>query len=174
MKLSLWNLFGRRAGRSARNVSRRARTVRLQVESLEERAVPTANLANVDFPIFMGTVPGGPVGMLHIKSENLSTGQFNGVFQDFTRNYLVPINGQVKQISAVSDSMTFQGTATRIYTDGIFTSDSIYFNGQVSEANDLTHVMVGKVQQEFFGLGGWFTETTLETVDGAVSSYWLS
>jgi hypothetical protein len=76
MTLSLRNLFGgRRGGRAPRTRARPPGTTRLNVEALEERAVPAVmNLKGYTFFL--------PGATLHVTSENVANGVFAGTFFD--------------------------------------------------------------------------------------------
>ena len=118
MTRSLRNLFTSLCGKGAvRNSARPAQKIRLQVEALEERAVPTANLVNCNIPIYKSEV-------LHVATENLSTGAFAGTFAGMA------VTGKLTSLNNGWDSMTFQGSGPLKNYGG----ESVAFSGKIVEA----------------------------------------
>jgi hypothetical protein len=105
MRLSLRNLLGRRTGtRPARPRTRPAGAARLDVERLDERAVPAAfNIVPYKF-----TMPG--VGSFHATFENLTDGRFWGTFTDSKSLITAQVKGQLAHINGTSyDHILFVG-----------------------------------------------------------------
>jgi hypothetical protein len=83
----------------------RTRRVRLGVESLEQRDVPTAHLAPAAFTT--------PIGALHVATENPRTGAILGTFVDTRTGLDLAVHGQVRQLDSHLDAVTFHGTASK-------------------------------------------------------------
>jgi hypothetical protein len=130
---NLWrSLTGR--GRLLRSGSP-ARTARPQVEQLEERAVPTANIANHYFP--------GPGWTLYVTQETFVQGgaTFVGVFADTTpgpyHGVNVPVSGAIYNGNYGWDYFQLSGTGTTEATyDGIPLwehKETINFSGYLNQ-----------------------------------------
>jgi hypothetical protein len=135
MKLSLSNLVGKLTGRgSARTSRRRTQTSRLHVEQLDQRLVPTVNLANK-------LIGFGNVGTLFVYSETIngSSANFSGGFEDGSGHW-IPVTGHLQQQGAW-DQMTFHGGISNFVT-----SESVKFNGWVNEPS-LNKVLGGTVAE---------------------------
>jgi hypothetical protein len=157
MKLFSRNLFKGANGRAAARTSPRpSLKTRLQVERLEGREVPTANIAFYNFPIYNAAHV--KTGDLYVSNENLSTGQFSGTFEDFSRGLNIAVTGQLKYVGSGWDTMTFQGSGGTF-----FNHESVNFNGWVTE-NSL-HWMEGTLSQTYqvwvwpYGYRTWSTAT---------------
>jgi hypothetical protein len=160
MQVSLRNLLQYLTRRgAARPSSRPARTTRLQVEQLEQRLVPTVNLANMEIGFGFGK------GTLFVQTEQINGGQatFQGGFEDPNGNW-IPIKGQLQQVGNW-DQMTFQGSH---YNWGI--GESVNFNGWVNEANLKPFLggtqVEGTLSETYSWLWGRSQETTTSWVDG--------
>ena len=147
MNLSLRNLLHNLTGRgTARKRSRPTPTTRLQVEQLEQRLVPTVNLANMEIGFGFGK------GTLFVQGEQIQGGQatFWGGFEDPSGHW-IPITGQLQQMGSW-DQMSFKGSAWQWGS-----TESVNFNGWVNEANLKP------------SLGGTWAEGTLSET---YSSFW--
>ena len=109
MKLTLRNLLGHCAGRSAaRSTARPAEMTRLKVERLEDRAVPTADLLGYYF-----TLPNA--GTLHVTNVNFQnnflTETFKGTFTDSHSGIVCQVSGQCSNIPGGNlDLFSFHGS----------------------------------------------------------------
>jgi hypothetical protein len=96
MKKSLHKLIQFLAGRgTARSCSRPTRTTRLEVEQLEQRLVPTVNMANMEISFGFGK------GTLFVQSEQIQGLQatFWGGFED-PWGHWIPIKGQLQPMGS--------------------------------------------------------------------------
>jgi hypothetical protein len=107
MRLSLRNLLGRRTGTTPAR-PRPAGADRLNVERLEERAVPAAfNILPYNF-----TMPG--VGSFHATFET-PAGDFGGSFTDFKSLITAQVSGQLVHINGTSyDHIYFVGEGHKL------------------------------------------------------------
>jgi hypothetical protein len=150
--LSAFRSLGERL--QTRRNSGLAGKTRLGVERLEERAVPTANINNLVFPIYDATMH--QTGLLHITQENFNTKTFAGVLTDYAFGMSVGVTGQLTPLGSW-DRISFSGSAS----NG-FQSESVSFKGYVSEP----HVLP---QTE---LSGSLTQSYHELVFSRFSLYW--
>jgi hypothetical protein len=180
MKLSLLRAFrslGKR--RQTRTNLGLARKTRLGVERLEERAVPTANINNLTFPIYNGL---HQTGLLHITQENfvnrtvsdvlMHYATFSGVLTDYAFGMNVPVAGQLTPLGKW-DRISFSGSAS----NGL-KSESVLFKGWASEPNvfpktELTGSLTQNYHELFFsrlGLYGkdWSTTTYVDSFGSPV------
>jgi hypothetical protein len=156
MKLSLRNLFQGLDGSAAAQTSPRpaVKKTRLEVERLEERDVPTANILWYNFPIYNGAQV--QTGDLFISTE--TAGTFTGTFWDFSQGINFGVSGHLKYLGAGWDTMNFSGSG------GTFLNyEWVNFNGFVTENSP--HWMEGtlsQTHQQWGGgpLGGWQTWST--------------
>jgi len=161
MKLSLSNLLSKLTSRGSVRTSRcRTQTPRLQVEQLDQRLVPTVNLANK-------LIGFGNVGTLYVYSETINGGSatFSGGFED-DYGHWIPVTGHLKQQGAW-DQMTFKGGISNFIT-----SESVNFSGWVNEPsiNQMTWAS-GTLTEDFSWLKSLFPiqyghSSTSEWVDG--------
>src|SRR5208282_3182963 len=118
MKCFLRNLFRSLTGSAAvRPAARQTARTRLQVEHLEQRAVPTAvNLINTS--LALAPVAGGnTMATLTVYTENLATGKFSGNLHEVVdgQTYNISVSGVVGQAPAPNpksneEALTFQGS----------------------------------------------------------------
>jgi hypothetical protein len=149
MNLSLRNLFRTRSGRApARTSPRSARTTRLEVEALEERAVPTMNLKGYVFPM--------PGATLSVSNEIGNT--FWGTFADATSGINVPVTGQLAPLGPPQlDAMHFGGMAQK----GLET-EQVVFNGQLHEGP--SPLMMGQLTEHYaLPIAMWTTTRFVES-----------
>ena len=145
MKLSLRNLFQGLNGGAAAQTSPRpsAKKTRLQVERLEEREVPTANIFGYNFPIYNAAHV--QTGDLYIATE--INGTITGTFWDFSQGINFGVKGQLKYIGSGWDTMQFSGSG-----GNVLNYEWVNFNGYVTE-NPL-HWMEGTLSQTYQDWGG--------------------
>jgi hypothetical protein len=158
MKLFLRNLFKGPNGRGAARTSPRpSLKTRLEVERLEGRELPTANIAFYTFPIYNAAHV--KTGDLYVSLEDVSKGKFWGTFEDFSSGLNIPVSGQLKYVGSGWDTMTFQGSG-----GNFFSNESVNFtNGWVTENSP--HWMEGWLSETYqvwvwpYGYKTWSTST---------------
>jgi hypothetical protein len=159
----LRNWFCNPRGRAAATPSaRRHWTVCLQVETLEERAVPAVmNLTGYNFAL--------PGATLHITSENVATGTFHGVLLDFNSAINVPVNGNLAPLANHWDTMDFHGFGVKG-----FEMETIQFNGDLHEA--VFPLMMGVLTEKYHA--GLLQLTRMERVESyghpSAPIFWLA
>jgi hypothetical protein len=135
MNLTLRNLFGGLAGRSAaRSPARPAGGARLSVERLDERAVPAVNLVPYHFAL-------PNAGTLQVTSQNFQTDTFQGTFTDSHSGINVAVSGQLTPVGGNWDRMTFQGSG-HAWLEG----ESVQFKGWLNEGQALDVVIPPMVE----------------------------
>ena len=139
MNLTLLNLFGGRAGRSAaRSPARPTGGARLSVERLEDRAVPTADLLGYYF-----TLPNA--GTLHVTNVNFQnnflTETFKGTFTDSHSGIVCQVSGQWTPVVGNWDRFSFQGSG-HAWLEG----ETVQFDGWLNEGQALDVVIPPKVE----------------------------
>jgi len=153
MTTSLRNLLRSFTGRQVAGASRRpAPKTRLQVESLEERAVPNAyNIANTCFELGQQAGP-NQLATLYITNENLKTGSFTGYVNDYVggQDIHIPVTGLIGGPGQVGspqqETISFQGSV-RLGTS----TEGVSFNGIVTQPGSLPGgtFMAGNLDQFF-------------------------
>ena len=136
---------------SGRNPAPRA--VRLQVEPLEDRLVPTVNL-----PSYVFNFPG--VGTFHATNEQVSTNgiwvtaTFSGVFADAKSGINVPVTGNLFGVGQplTTDFISFHGSASK----GI-EAESVKFGGILNEGQQLDEIIPPSLQGVLTEDYTWFT-----------------
>lgn len=174
MKCFLRNLFRSLTDGANDRASRRPRTTRLQVEHLERRLVPTANLSNLSFPI--SNSQGTLLGTLAITSETFGarhTAQFSGTFYEDIGNHAIsiPISGTLEQARITFkqggttylgwDSISFQGSTPLSNTNPGY-GGSVSFKGTVSDSGPetLSGTLVQNFAESFGDTLGWWSQTS--------------
>ena len=161
--LSAFGTLGKR--RQTRSNFGLAGKTQLGVERLEERAVPTANINNLAFPIYDGAMH--QIGLLYITQENFNNHTFAGVLTDYAFGMNVGVTGQLTPLGAW-DRISFSGSAS----NG-FQSESVSFNGYVSEPNVLPKTeLTGTLNQSYHEL--FFSQLGLYWKDWSTSTYEVS
>jgi hypothetical protein len=172
MKQFLGNLFRSLTGRSRScPAARPTRRIHLQVEALEERAVPHANLNLLGYWLEAGpgVLVGHPDGVLIVTSENYNTGQFTGLYRDFAHPLVTPVSVAPKgmpvtgQLSPPNlfgwDPMSFKGSLK--YGHKLTSPASgVSFQGYANEPNN-PNPGLDTVSGVF---GGKLTESALTTL----------
>jgi hypothetical protein len=134
MNLSLRNLFRTRTGRAAAPPSRRPdQTTRLEVEALEERAVPTISLKGYLFPM--------PNATLTVSNQIGST--FWGTFHDATSGFNVPVSGQLAPLGPPKLDAIHFGGAVSVG----FEAEQVVFNGELYEGPP--PLMMGQLAEHY-------------------------
>jgi hypothetical protein len=143
-------------GNTAKPAARR-RTTQLQVEKLEERAVPTANLTNTMVPFGNGT--------LYVNTQKGTA--ITGYFYDNNTHQDIQVTGSLMPGAKGVDQVQFQGS----YGSPVTGEESVSFKGTFNEA---TRNMTGALTEVFSRLGGFshghhytgYVETLSSNVSG--------
>jgi hypothetical protein len=154
MKWSLCNLFRNSTSRAAAPIAGcSARTTRLEVESLEDRAVPTMNLTGYSFSM--------PAASLYVSQE-IGT-QFWGSFFDAKSGIAIPVTGQLNPIGNQLDAMSFHGSGMK----GL-ESEQVVFNGKLHEGP--APLMFGQVTERYqMPVAIWMHSEFIESVGHVVT-----
>jgi hypothetical protein len=135
MNLSLRNMFGGGAGRSAaRSTARPAGGAPLSVERLEERAVTAVNLVPYHF-----VLPNA--GMLQVTSQDFQNDTFKGTFTDSHSGIVCQVSGQWTPVADNWDRISFQGSG-HAWLEG----ETVQFNGWLLEAQVLDEVIPAEIE----------------------------
>jgi hypothetical protein len=132
-----FNLFkGLKGNGKARTSAPAPRRTQLQVETLENRLVPTAYIQNLQFPLY--DAMHNQMGTLGITQQTGNT--FAGTLHDNGWNINIPISGQLVPYNNGWDGMTFNGGS-----GNGFVTENVSFNGLVYEG--APHVMEGYLNE---------------------------
>ena len=135
MNLTLLNLFGGRAGRSAaRSPARPTGGARLSVERLEERAVPAVNLVPYHFAL-------PNAGTLQVTLQDFQKDTFQGTFTDSHSGIVNQVSGQWTPVGNNWDRISFQGSG-HAWLEG----ETVQFNGWLNEGQALDVVIPPMVE----------------------------
>jgi hypothetical protein len=158
-------------GRRSRNKSAASTgsPVRLGVETLEDRLVPTAWIQGWDFPLY--DAQQHSIGTLSIVQQSGSS--FSGVVHDNGFNANIPVSGQLQLLGGSWDRITFGGGPSWFG----YGSESVSFNGYVNE--NMPHTLMGSLNESgsFWRAGvlggGWvnFADTYSEYSTGYYPIY---
>jgi hypothetical protein len=150
MKLSLSNVFRRLCGcAQAPSLPRPRRTTNLNVESLEERAVPAGLAPVVNHYYNFGALKNyGSLGTLYVTSENMQTGAISGYFECQTNQNGpntfsdLPITGVLSKPVGSSSPITFHspsnGLHSQVSFQGSVANDASTMQGTLTEQSAVT------------------------------------